>query len=242
MFIPIGDDNSDRRLTPVVNLTLIAINILVFFFLQGGGHNYNFTYGYSTVPREILSGRDIVTEASIVQDPASGAHVRVPGLQETAVPVYLTLITAMFMHGGLMHLLGNMLYLFIFGDNIENFLGHARYLLFYLASGVVATLSHILATVFSGGNLLLPMLGASGAIAGVLGGYLLLFPKRKVRVLIFRFITEVPAIAAIGVWFAFQVISGMGALGSGSGGVAYGAHIGGFLAGLFFVKLFSIGR
>ncbi len=238
MFIPIGDDNSDRRIVPVVNFTIIAVNFLVFFFLQGGGSNLEFTYGYSTVPQEILTGRDIVTQAAVVRNPATGGRVMMPGLTRTAIPVYFTLLTAMFMHGGLMHLLGNMLYLFIFGDNIENRLGHLRYLLFYLACGVAASLAHILAGVFFGANLLIPMLGASGAIAGVLGGYLLLFPRRRVRVLIFRFITEVPAIAAIGVWFLFQVISGMGALGQGGGGVAYGAHIGGFLAGLALVRIF----
>jgi membrane associated rhomboid family serine protease len=148
----------------------------------------------------------------------------------------------MFMHGGLMHLLGNMLYLHIFGDNIENLMGHLRYLIFYLTCGVLASLAHVFASAALGADLLVPSLGASGAISGVLGGYFLLFPKRRVRVLIFRFISEVPALVAIGVWFAFQLISSLGMFSGGSGGgVAYGAHIGGFIAGLILVKLFLIG-
>ena len=130
-MIPIGDDNSDRRITPVINYALIAINILVFIFLQGMGSNVLFTYAYSTVPAEILQGRDIITEAQRIVDQATGQEYLIPGLQATPIPVYLTLITSMFMHGGWAHLLGNMLYLWVFGDNIENKLGHGRYLLFY---------------------------------------------------------------------------------------------------------------
>jgi membrane associated rhomboid family serine protease len=243
MFIPLGDDNSDRRIRPVVNLTLIAANLLVFFLLQGMGGNLPFTYSLSTVPQEILTGRDIVTAERIVRDPATGERFRVPGLGKTPLSVYLTLLTSMFMHGGLMHLLGNMLYLHIFGDNIENLMGHRRYLGFYLLCGVLASLAHVFTSAALNADLLVPSLGASGAISGVLGGYFLLFPKRRVRVLVFRFITEVPALVAIGVWFAFQLISSLGMLGGGPGdGVAYGAHIGGFLAGLVLVKLFLIGR
>ena len=242
MFIPLGDDNSDRRIRPVVNYALIGLNILVFFFLQGMGGNLPFTYSFSTVPQEILTGTDVVTQESVVSDPATGERYRVPGLGVTPLSVYLTLLTSMFMHGGLMHLLGNMLYLHIFGDNIENLMGHLRYLIFYLTCGVLASLAHVFASAALGADLLVPSLGASGAISGVLGGYFLLFPKRRVRVLIFRFISEVPALVAIGVWFAFQLISSLGMFSGGSGGgVAYGAHIGGFIAGLVLVKLFLIG-
>jgi membrane associated rhomboid family serine protease len=145
------------------------------------------------------------------------------------------------MHGGFAHIAGNMLYLFIFGDNIENAMGHGRYLAFYLLTGLLASLSHVGATVALGNDMLVPSLGASGAISGVLGGYLLLFPTRRVRVLMFRYIQEVPAIVAIGLWFVFQLVSGLGMLGSsgGGGGVAYAAHIGGFVAGLALVKLFT---
>jgi membrane associated rhomboid family serine protease len=180
----------------------------------------------------------------VIEDPVSGDRFRAPGLQPTPISVYITLLTSMFMHGGLMHLLGNMLYLWIFGDNLENLLGRLRYLIFYLVCGLIASLAHVFTTVAFGGNALVPSLGASGAISGVLGGYLLLFPKRRVRVIMFNFLTHVPAIVAIGLWFVFQLISGLGVLGSGSqeGGVAYAAHIGGFIAGIVLIKLFAAGR
>lgn len=241
MFIPIGDDNRDRRLTPFVNYALIALNILVFVFLQGFGSNTSFTYSFSTVPKEILTGDDIVTDDKVVEDPDSGQRYQVPGLQPTPLSVYLTLLTAIFMHGGLAHLMGNMLFLWIFGDNIEDLLGHIRYVVFYLLTGLAASLAHVATVVALGQDPMTPSLGASGAISGVLGGYLLLFPHRRVRVLMFRMVTEVPAMMAIGLWFVFQLISGLGMLGGQSGGVAYGAHIGGFLAGLILVKPFAIG-
>ena len=248
MIFPIGDDNTDRTTMPVVNYLLIAINILVFVFLQGMGANERFTYAFSTVPQEIVTGRDIATPDRILEHPVTGQQVSVPGLQPTPFSVYLTLLTSMFMHGGIAHLFGNMLFLWIFGDNIEHAMGHARYLLFYLVCGVLASLAHVLTTVAfaSGGDgsTLIPSLGASGAISGVLGGYLLLYPHRRVRVIMLRILTEVPAIVAIGLWFLFQVISGLGVLGEGSqqGGVAYAAHIGGFIAGLVLVKFFTLGR
>jgi len=243
MFIPLGDDNSDRRIRPLVNYTLIALNILVFLFLQDMGQNYRFTYAFSTVPQEILTGQDMVTEESIVADPNSGMRFRVPGLQRTPLSVYLTLLWSMFMHGGIMHLLGNMLYLHIFGDNLENLMGHLRYAFFYLFCGILASLAHVFTSAALGANLLIPSLGASGAISGVLGGYFLLFPKRRVRVLFLRSVIQVPALVAIGVWFLFQLISSVGMFSGGSGGgVAYGAHIGGFIAGMLVIKLFTLGR
>ena len=242
-MFPIGDDNRDRTTTPYVNYALIVLNILVFVFLQGMGENIGFTYAFSTVPQEILSGEDLITDDRIVQDPASGQQFRVPGLQPTPISVYITLFTAMFMHGGLGHLFGNLLYLWIFGDNLEDRLGHGRYLLFYLLAGLLASLAHVYASLLLGDNLQVPSLGASGAISGVLGGYLLLFPRRRVTVIILRIITQVPAIVAVGLWFVFQLISGIGVLGSGSqlGGVAYAAHIGGFIAGFLLIKLFDPG-
>jgi membrane associated rhomboid family serine protease len=160
MFIPLGDDNSDRRIRPFINFAMIGINFLVFFFLQGMGNNLPFTYSLSTVPQEILTGSDVVTDESIVRDPNSGQHYRIPGLGKTPVSVYLTLLTSMFMHGGLMHLLGNMLYLHIFGDNIENLMGHLRYLGFYLFCGVLASLAHVLTSAALNADLLVPSLGA----------------------------------------------------------------------------------
>jgi membrane associated rhomboid family serine protease len=248
MLFPIADENADRRTTPVVNYVLILINVLVFVFLQGVGSNERFTYAYSTVPAEIVSGKDIATEDRVIEHPVTGQVFEIPGLQPTLIPVYLTLITSMFMHGGIAHLFGNMLFLWIFGDNIEDRLGHLRYIVFYLVCGILASLAHVFTTVIVAGeneaSLLIPSLGASGAISGVLGGYLLLFPTRRVMVMISWFVTAVPAFIAIGLWFVFQLISGLGMLGSGSqtGGVAYAAHIGGFIAGLALITVFLIGR
>lgn len=246
MLFPIGDDNTTRTSTPYVNYALIAVNILVFVFLQGLGSNDNFTYAYSTVPAEILSGRDIITRPVIIEN-FTGQRLQMPGLQPTLIPVYFTLITSMFMHGGIAHIFGNMLFLWIFGDNIEDRLGHVRYLIFYLICGVLAGLAHVFVTYTTAADsssLLVPSLGASGAISGVLGGYLLLFPTNRVIVLLSWFVTPVPAFVAIGLWFVFQLISGLGMLGSGAkaGGVAYGAHVGGFVAGLLLIKVFTIGR
>ena len=242
-MLPIGDDNTGRTITPIVNYLLIAANVAVFVFLQGLGSNERFTYAFSTVPQEIITGRD-VAEPVTIKDPVSGEVAGTVELEPTPIPVYLTLLTSMFMHGGFAHIFGNMLYLWIFGDNLEDSMGHLRYLLFYLTCGVLAGLAHVFATTALGANPYLPALGASGAISGVLAGYLVLHPRRKVRVIVFRTIQEVTAIWAIGIWFAFQLISGIGMFGSGSqaGGVAYGAHIGGFIAGLILVKFFAAGR
>jgi membrane associated rhomboid family serine protease len=173
--------------------------------------------------------------------------VLVPGLGETPGSVYLTLFTSMFMHGGIAHIAGNMLFLWIFGDNIEDRLGHIKYLFFYLICGIIASLAHVFTTAAFAtdqSSLLVPSLGASGAISGVLGGYILLHPRRRVTVILFRFLTDVPAYVAIGIWFLFQLISGLGVFGGGSqqGGVAYAAHIGGFIAGLLLIKLFDMGN
>jgi membrane associated rhomboid family serine protease len=227
MVFPLYDDNTDRQTTPWVNYLLIAINILVFVFLQQLGTNERFTYALSTVPFEIVTGRDV--------------------LVPTPVPLYFTLITSMFMHGGIAHIAGNMLFLWIFGDQIEDRLGHIKYLIFYLVCGVLASLAHVFATAAFAGDqqsMMVPSLGASGAISGVLGGYILLHPSRRVTVILFRFLTQVPAYVAIGIWFVFQLISGLGMLGAGSqqGGVAYAAHIGGFIAGLVLIKVFDIGH
>ncbi len=244
MVLPLYDDNSDRTTTPIVNYAIIALNIFVFVVLQGLGSNDQFTYSFSTVPAEILHGHDIVTPAKVVE--YMGQRITIPGLGPTPGSVYLTLFTSMFMHGGFAHIAGNMLFLWIFGDNIEDRLGHVKYLIYYLVCGVIASLAHVFTTgVFATDpdSLLVPSLGASGAISGVLGGYILLHPKRRVTVLLFRIFTDVPAYVAIGIWFVFQLVSGLGMFGSGSqsGGVAYAAHIGGFLAGLILIKFFDRG-
>jgi membrane associated rhomboid family serine protease len=245
MIFPLGDDNRDRRSIPVVNLVLIAANVLVFVLFQGVGTNLKFTMAFSTVPAEIITGKDLKSDdrIEVVQTVDGPRQIRVPGLQETPIPVYLTLLTSMFMHGGLAHLAGNMWFLWIFGDNIEDDLGHGRYLGFYILTGILASLTHV-AVSAGGPSADVPSLGASGAISGVLGAYLLLHPHRQVTVLLLRIIVNVPGYAAVGLWFVFQVISGLGLLGGGAhgGGVAYGAHIGGFIAGAILARPFLIGR
>lgn len=241
MIFPIGDDNSDRTTAPVINYLLIAINILVFVFLQGATGENQFTASFATVPEEIRTGQDIKGAVPI----KVGNQEGVIRLGETPSPVYLTLLTSMFMHGGWMHLLGNMLFLWIFGDNLENRMGRFRYLIFYLVVGLVASLAHVISTFTFGDNPFIPSLGASGAISGVLGGYLVLFPKRQVKVILLRMLTTVPAIVAIGLWFVLQLVQAFGVIAAGpqsGGGVAFMAHVGGFVAGLILVKLFTAGR
>lgn len=232
-MFPIGDDNSDRTITPIVNYAFIGLNILVFLFLQQIGSNDSFSYAFSLVPKEVTTGIDI-TGVQIVRD-SLGNTGQVPHYA-TPLPVYFNFLSSMFMHGGIMHIFGNMLFLWVFGDNLENLLGHVRYAAFYIVCGFAAALAQIVMDTDS----IIPMLGASGAISGVLGGYLLLFPKRRVRALIFNFLTEVPAFVAVGIWIVYQIIAGY-LTPAGTGGVAYAAHIGGFIAGLALIKVFAIG-
>jgi membrane associated rhomboid family serine protease len=225
MLFPIGDDNSDRRITPVVTWALIAVNVLVFIYQMG---HPEFTAGYSYVPAEIVEGRDFAGSY-----PVAGGRVQLyPG----PTPIYLTLLFAMFMHGGFAHLGGNMLYLWIFGDNVEDRMGHARFLIFYLLTGFLASATQI----FFGPNSMIPNLGASGAIAGVLGAYLVLHPHQSVRVLMWGRIVEIPALIVIGLWGVLQFVGGFGQVSARGdrGGVAYMAHVGGFVAGLVLVFLF----
>jgi len=233
-MFPIGDDNSDRTITPFVNYIFIGINILVFLLLQQLGSNDAFSYAFSLVPKEVTTGVDI-TGLQVVRD-ALGNSGQVQHF-ETPLPVYFNFLSSMFMHGDIMHIFGNMMFLFIFGDNLENLLGHIRYAAFYIVCGLAAAFAQI----FMDTGSVIPMLGASGAISGVLGGYILLFPQRQVRAIIFSFLTTVPAFVALGIWIAYQLITGY-LTPAGAGGVAYAAHIGGFIAGLALVKVFAIGR
>lgn len=200
-MFPIGDDDSSRRTAPVVTYALIALNLLFFFVELSGGEA--FIQQWSVVPRRLL--------ANPIAD----------------LP---TIFTSMFMHAGWLHLGGNMLYLWIFGDNVEDNFGHLKFLVFYLACGIAATLAQL---AFSAGSNV-PNLGASGAIAGVLGAYILLFPRGQVRVLMGRGVIPMPALVVIGLWIVLQLVSGVGSItqSSETGGVAYMAHIGGFVAGL----------
>ncbi len=233
-MFPISDDNSDRTITPYVNYLFIGINILVFVLLQQIGSNESFSYAYSLVPREITTGVDL--QGLINLESSEGKVIGQIPHYTTPLGVYFNFLSSMFMHGDFMHLFGNMLFIWIFGDNLENMLGHIRYAAFYIVCGLAAAAAQIVMDTGS----VIPMLGASGAISGVLGGYLLLFPTRRVRALIFSFLTEVPAFVALGLWIGFQIIQGYFASAE-TGGVAYAAHIGGFVAGVILVKIFAIG-
>ena len=241
MVFPISDDNTGRLTTPYVTYALIALNVIVFVFLQGMGTNERFTYAFSTVPQEIRTGQDVARDVPVELGDERGS---IP-LQPTPGSVYLTLLISMFMHGSVMHLLGNMLFLWIFGDNVEDDLSHGRYTVFYLATGLIASLAHVVSTFVFGDNPFIPSLGASGAISGVMGGYLVLHPRRRVRVIMLRTLTDVPGFVAVGLWFLLQLISAFGVIGQGpqsGGGVAFMAHIGGFIGGVVLVKLFAVGR
>ncbi|MEP7081384.1 MAG: rhomboid family intramembrane serine protease [Chloroflexota bacterium] len=227
-MFPISDENEKGHGPAYVSLLFIALNVLVFIFLQAGGaaEGSEFTYGYSAVPFEITNNTDLVAPQEVT---IGGEPYEVP--QEPGPsPIWLTILTSMFMHGGWLHLAGNMLFLWIFGDNVEHRIGHFNYALFYIAAGVVGSLAHILVDAGS----VIPSLGASGAISGVLGAYIVLFPTNRVTVFLFRFLMPVPAIVAIGMWAVLQFINGFGAFAvtEGTGGVAYMAHIGGFVAGV----------
>jgi membrane associated rhomboid family serine protease len=222
-MFPVGDDRGAGAGAPIVTIALIVVNVLAFLLelVQGSdGALQSFITAWGVVPREYSVGRDL------------------PPL--IPLPFWSTLLTSMFLHGGWMHLGGNMLYLWIFGDNLERAMGTARFLIFYLICGIIAGLAHI---AFSGGSVV-PSIGASGAISGVLGGYLLLFPRNRVRVLTRGGIASVPAIVVLGFWIVIQLFSQIGSIAqtSDGGGVAYMAHIGGFVAGLVLVKLFTAGR
>jgi membrane associated rhomboid family serine protease len=207
-MFPLGDDDSQRRTTPYVTYVLIAINVVVFLLeLQNGD---DFINQWAFIPHRFA------------EDP-SGQLV--------------TVFSAMFMHGSWLHLGGNMLYLWIFGDNVEDSFGHAKYLLFYLLAGIAATFAQFAA--LPGSNV--PNVGASGAIAGVLGAYILMFPRARINVLLGRQVVAMPALIVLGFWIVLQLVSGVGTIATTSadvGGVAYLAHVGGFAAGFLMAFLF----
>ena len=219
-MLPIGDDEGTAQGARIVTIALIALNVLAFFLELGQGSEgalQSFITAWGVVPREYSVGHDIPPTIPL--------------------PYWSTLITSMFLHGGWMHLGGNMLYLWIFGDNLERVMGAARYAVFYIVCGIAAGLAHIL---FAGGSAV-PSVGASGAISGVLGGYLLLFPQNRVKVLTRGGVASVPAIVVLGLWIVIQLVSQLGSIAETSqgGGIAYMAHIGGFVAGMALVKLFA---
>lgn len=208
-MMPLGDDNSLRKTLPIVTYVLIALNILFFLLELSGGEE--FIKQWAFVPRRFSA------------EPLAD---------------FPTIFTSMFMHAGLMHLAGNMLYLWIFGDNVEDHLGKVKYIFLYLLSGVAATFAQYVFFPDSA----IPNVGASGAIAGVLGAYMLFFPGQKVNVLVGRSIVAMQSVIVIGFWFVMQLASGAGSLNStqDTGGVAYMAHIGGFIAGLAVAFVFRI--
>ena len=206
-MFPIGDDNSSRRTAPLVTYLLIVLNLLFFFVELSGGDNFIMKWAF--VPSRFLA------------NPSAD---------------FLTLFTSMFMHAGWLHLGGNMLYLWIFGDNVEDRFGHIKFLIFYLLCGLAATAAQLVFSLDSN----IPNLGASGAIAGVLGAYILMFPKARVSVLQGQRVIPVPALMVIGLWFILQLFSGIGSIANtvDTGGVAFMAHIGGFVAGFLLTFLF----
>lgn len=221
-MFPIGDENEPGRGPAIVTLALIAINIGVFLFLQELGGNERFTLGWSAIPLEITTGQDLLRPQPITIDGETFRIPQAPGPD----PIQLTLLSSMFMHADLLHLGGNMVFLWVFGDNVEHRAGRILFLVAYLAAGLVGSLAQIWSSIDSP----IPTLGASGAISGVLGAYIVLFPGNRVTVFMFRFLTQVPALVAIGIWIAFQLFANFTAP-VGGGGVAYLAHIGGFAAG-----------
>ena len=229
MVMPLGDDDMDRRIVPVVTYALIAINVIVWLIELSLGER--FINGYSSVPFEITHGKDLVGIQTIH---AGGESIPIH-LYPGPTPIYLTLISSMFMHASWLHIGGNMLYLWIFGDNIEDRIGSGKFLAFYLLCGLAANAADIMFKTDS----VIPSLGASGAIAGVLGAYLVLFPTRRVRVLLARQVVNLPAFIVLGLWIALQVFSQISVVGGQGGGVAYMAHIGGFIAGVALIFLFG---
>lgn len=231
-MIPISDDNPTRT-TPYVVYALIILNVFVYLINNVGAGPFGRLWNFSMIPYSVIHDMRVIPIinqfgqiAGFQKDMAIGPH-----------PQWITIFTSMFMHGGLFHIGGNMLFLWVFGNNIEDVLGHAKFLLFYTACGVLAAFAHIA----SNPNSMIPTVGASGAIAGMLGAYLLLYPQARVNTLVFLgfFVThvEIPAIFVLGVWFLTQLTGVAGSGGTIGGGVAYWAHIGGFVAGLVIIYL-----
>lgn len=235
-MIPLGDENPTRK-TPYVMYTILALNILVYLIDMLGPRSQfgSFLWNWSMIPYSVLN--DVRVAPVFTQQGQLIGAQKLPGVGFD--PQWITIFTSMFMHGGLLHIGSNMLYLWIFGNNIEDILGHFKFLMFYLAGGVLAAVAHIA----SDTNSFIPTVGASGAIAAVLGAYLIVFPHARIRTLImlgwFWDVVEIPAIYVLGVWFLLQLTGVASTGGTLGGGVAYWAHIGGFAAGALLILLFG---
>lgn len=232
MLFPLSDDDRHLDGPAWATILILAANVLVFGLQLA---DPAFTYGWSVVPEEITSGVDLVNSQPIPEEDPNVQITSASQIPQRPGPgpaplVYLTVLSAMFMHGGWGHIGGNMLYLWIFGDNVEHRFGTLPFVVFYVVSGIVATLVQVAMNPDG----LIPNLGASGAIAGVLGAYLVLFPRNKVNAVFFFRVVAVPAVLVLGLWIALQFFNQWGATAATeeTGGVAYGAHIGGFLAGM----------
>jgi len=231
MLFPIKDD--DRGISGPCWFTHLFLwaNVAIFLFQLT---SEEFTYGYSTVPYEITTGIDLEEPILFPNGDGKGGTVEMPHAPGPS-PIHLTLISSMFMHGGFMHLIGNMLFLWIFGDNVEHRFGSKLFLIFYLVTGIVASFAQIAMDPSSK----IPSLGASGAVSGVMGAYLVLFPRNRVNAIFIIFIISLPAFVVIGLWAVMQFFGGLGAIAKTvqTGGVAYAAHIGGFVAGVLLALL-----
>ncbi|MCL5104018.1 MAG: rhomboid family intramembrane serine protease [Armatimonadetes bacterium] len=230
-MIPLADENTSR-LKPYVVYILIALNVLVYLADILGAKAVQY---WSMVPYSVV--HDLRVAPLFSQTGQMVGYAKLPGVGPH--PQWITIFTSMFMHGSLMHIGGNMLYLWIFGNNIEEALGHVKFLLFYIAAGVLAALAHMYSNIDS----IIPTVGASGAIAGVLGAYLVLYPRNSVRTLLmlgwFWDIVEIPAVYVLGVWFLLQLTGTLGTGGLQGGGVAYWAHVGGFVSGAILIFAFG---
>ncbi|MBI4852473.1 MAG: rhomboid family intramembrane serine protease [Acidobacteria bacterium] len=228
-MIPIGHQPTLRKTTSLIIYLIISINIFVFLLEMFFGER--FIAGYATVPYEITHNIDLVKPYFIKE---IGNIIQ--GVSPD--PIYLTILTAMFMHGSLLHILGNMIFLWVFGEEIEDNFGHFKFLIFYLLCGLLAAFTHIISQPDS----IIPSLGASGAIAGVLGSYIIIFPSHRIKVLIpigfFASVIELPASFVIGFWFVVQLLGQFTTANSDGTGIAYMAHIGGFIAGIFLSRFF----
>jgi len=222
ILFPISDESNGLKRVPWVTYLFIVLNIAVFIYQQ---MTPGFTEGHSAVPAEITGNQDLVGRIPFDVRGETVLIEHTPGPR----PIYLTLLTAMFMHGSFMHIFSNLLFLYIFGDNVELRFGSFRFILFYLVSGIAASAVHILLDP----NSVIPSLGASGAIAGVLGAYLVMFPWNRVNALLFFVkVISIPAWVVIGLWGVLQVLSMLSLSHGSGGGVAYGAHVGGLVAGI----------